>query len=128
MMPVPNELIMTIAAALAARGADVLVGGGQSAIQALVRLLRGRFARRPAAVAALEAAEENPNDETAITALAEAIESEAADDPAFAEQLRRLWAAASIHSTASSGGVVNSLSGRAEKAVQARDIRGDVNF
>jgi hypothetical protein len=119
---------MTIAAALAARGADALVGGGQSAFQALVRLLRGRFARHPDAAAALEAAEENSNDESAVTALAEAIQSEAADDPAFAEHLRRLWAEASIHSTASDGGVVNNLSGTAEKAVQARDIRGDVNF
>jgi hypothetical protein len=124
----PDEIVMTIAAALAASGADALVGGGQSAILALVRLLRHRFARRPEAIAALEAAEENPEDESAVTALAETIESEARLDPDFAEQLRQLWAEASAGSTAITGGVVNNLSGRAERAVQARDIRGDVNF
>jgi hypothetical protein len=113
---------------LAARAADALAGGGQGAVEALVRLVRGRFARNPGATAALEAAEENSDDESAVTALAAAIESEAANDPSFAEQLRRLGAGASAHSTASTGGVVNNFSGTAEKAVQARDIRGDVNF
>src|SRR5690242_6547672 len=97
---VPDELIMTIAAALAASGADAVVGGGQSALQALVRFVRARFAHRPDAAAALDAAEEDPADDS-VAALAEAIESESAADPEFAAQLRRLWAEASSRSTAS---------------------------
>jgi hypothetical protein len=57
-----DELATTIAAALVTKGADAVIAGGKSAIDALVRLIRARFGEGTREGALVRAAEVHPDD------------------------------------------------------------------
>ncbi|MET7397622.1 hypothetical protein ABZS66_29460 [Dactylosporangium sp. NPDC005572] len=113
----PDALAMIVAAAIAAKGAEVAVASGRGAAEALVRLVRARLRRRGPDAAALEAVVERPADPAGITALAAALHRAMVDDPGLAARLRAALPA---------GDVVNHFGGTATKVVQARDIHGNV--
>ncbi len=112
-----DDVTMAMATALA----NSAVEAGQSALAALVRMVRRRFARVPDATDALEAAVAQPGDDARVARLAVILTRLMAEDPAFGDEVRRRWASAE-------GDVVNRFSGRADKVVQARDIHGGVNM
>ncbi len=121
-----DELTLAVAAAIAGPVATAVVGEGRKALAALVRLVKERFAREPAAQAALEAAECEPQDEERITRLAAALDLIAARDEVFAKRVRTLGHAVASPSRDS---VVNTVSGRVNgQVLQARDISGTITF
>ncbi len=102
-----DEIMMSIAAALAGKAADTALGAAKGAWGQLVRLVRERLGRDhdAAAATALEAAQLQPTDEAAIQELASALEQTAAADPGFGAELIGLWPKASAELTASENSV-----------------------
>lgn len=110
----PEPILVSIAAALAAKGAT-----------GLYDLVRRKFAKDPTAVAVLEAASAAPDDDRPITALAERLYEAEAEDGEFAEALREEWEKL----PGSHGDVHNSVTGNVTgKVVQLRDVHGDINL
>ena len=107
---VPEPILVSIAAALAAKSAT-----------SLYDLVKRRFAGRWEATAALEAAR-GADEEADLAAHLAAAE---AQEPAFGVELRQTWQRVN----ADRGGVVNQITGNVSgKVVQARDIHGDIKF
>jgi len=118
----PDELAVTVATTLATKGAEAAFVSGKSAVGALFRLVRDRFARRGRDVEVLRDALDRPDDQQRLAALADALVRAMADDPALIGLLRDALP------FAAEGGVVNQVSGSADKVVQARDIFGNVTL
>jgi hypothetical protein len=114
----PEPVLVSIATAVATKAALDLYG-----------LVKRRFERDPEAEAALDAAAEDPDDRDAVVALADQIERVGRLDPEFDRAVRVTWDASTTTTVAQDDGVVNQISGGAVgRAVQARDVHGDVNL
>jgi hypothetical protein len=114
MVPVPDPILVSIAAALAAKSAT-----------SLYDLVKRKLTGRGEAEAALDAAEGAPPDAPEVTALAAHLATVEAEDPPFSEELRYMWQQVS----AGEDGVVNQITVNVSgKVVQARDIKGDISF
>ena len=115
----PEAVLADIAATLAAKAAG-----------SVYDFVKGRFRGRKKALAVLEAADGAAPESSQVLALADELQAAGDYDPAFAEQLRALWAAFQAGATdAAAGAVTNSISGAVHgSAVQARDIRGGITF
>lgn len=129
----PDEVTLAIATALANKGAETLLAEGRGALAALFRLVKRRFAREPGggdseASRALAAVEVEPGDARSQAELAACLAALMARDADFDAAVRVHWRAVAEEISADCGGVVNQFSGRADKVVQARDVRGDINF
>ncbi|ADD45260.1 hypothetical protein [Stackebrandtia nassauensis] len=83
----PDPIMMAIAGAVAGKTAEVAFKGGRKAYDAVVALVKRRFAKEPLAQTALEAAESDPEANT--ERLAAALELVAAADPEFDRELRQ---------------------------------------
>lgn len=113
-----DPVLISIAAALAGRAAT-----------SIYDLVKKKFAIKPEATAALEAAADAPDDSERVRKLAEELSRAEADDPRFGEDLRTEWKHLSVTQHAESGGVVNQISGQVTgKVIQAGDIHGDISF
>jgi hypothetical protein len=116
---VPEAVLVEMAAALAAKGAE-----------SLYDFVKDRFKGRKKALAVLEAANGTEPESLQVLALADELQTAGDYDPAFAEQLRAQWAA--IHTGATAAGaeaVTNSISGTVHgPVVQAHDIHGNITF
>jgi hypothetical protein len=124
-----TDILTAVALAMATKAVEGLTEGGKAAFAALAKLVRERFKRRASAQTALTEAEADPSDESRIQYLRDELAQTAADDPEFDRELRRLWRDVSSHSTANTGGVVNTVSGSvAGNVVQARDVHGGISF
>lgn len=124
-----DELMVAVAAAIAGPVATAVVGEGRKALAGLVRLVKERFAREPAARAALEAAQCEPEDKDRVARLAAALDLIAVGDEAFAAQMGTLWRDVAASSQVDHGSVINTVSGRVNgQVVQARDIAGPVHL
>ncbi|WP_221356226.1 hypothetical protein [Streptomyces beigongshangae] len=100
---------LAIAGALAA---GVATGAGESAgtaLPALFRRIRERFAGRP----------EVPQSQAQ---LATALDEEFSSDPGFRQECQNLW------NQATGDGVVNSFHGQAKNVVQVRDVHGGLTM
>ena len=125
----PDPVLVAIAAALAGKAAGSAASGGASALRSLLELVRKKFASRPEAEQALQAAqsvqERAENVDRLGAALAQAVE----EDPRFGERLFSLWDRASTELSADRGGVINEVSGTVSgHVVQARDVTGGISF
>jgi hypothetical protein len=119
---VADEIMMAVASALASKVAEAAAGGVRSAWDALVRLVRDRFAHDQVASAALATAQSRPTDQLAVRELGDALERVTASDPGFAEQVRALWSRVSADLSAT-GGVLNVSTGTISgHLIQARDL------
>ncbi|MEV7096163.1 hypothetical protein AB0M80_25255 [Amycolatopsis sp. NPDC051045] len=113
----PEPILISIAAALAAKGAT-----------GLYDLVKRKFAKNPTAIAALEAASAAPDDNRPITALAERLYEAEVEDGQFAEALREEWEKLP-ESRVSQGEVHNTVTGNVTgKVVQLRDVHGNINL
>lgn len=113
----PEPILVSIAAALAAKGAT-----------GLYDLVKRKFATNPTAIAALEAASSAPEDDRPVTALAERLYEAEAEDGEFSEALRAEWDKLP-ESRVSHGDVHNSVTGTVTgKVVQLRDVHGNINL
>jgi hypothetical protein len=84
----PDPVISSVAAVVAAKAAEAAVQGGKDACVALVRLVRERFGRDKEATAALEMARGDPEDEAAVAGLVQALERLVSADGDFAARIR----------------------------------------
>lgn len=112
----PEPILVSIAAALAAKGAT-----------GLYDLVKRKFAKDPQAIALLEAASAAPDEDRPqpIAALAERLAEAEVEDGEFAEALREEWRQVSL----SHGSVYNQVTGNVTgKVVQLRDVHGNINL
>ena len=126
-----DEIMLSVAAALAGKAAEAAFQGARSAWGSLVRLVRDRLAGDETAVAVLEQAQAHPADQAAVERLALALERAATADAEFGVWVRDLWPRARVELSARDGGVVNASSGTVGgHLVQARDlhVQGGLNL
>jgi hypothetical protein len=120
---VADEIMMSIASALAGKAAEAAVSAASGAWRRLSRLVGDRLARDGGGAAALEAARELPDDDAAVRELAAVLERVAGADGDFASELRALWQQARLELSASEGGVVNVVGGTVHgHLIQTRDL------
>jgi hypothetical protein len=113
----PEPILVAIAAALAAKSAT-----------GLYDLVKRKFAKDPAATAALEAASMSPDDSQPVKALAERLHQAEANDEEFADTLRAEWHELQ-KARATHGGVHNQVTGNVTgKVVQAGDVHGNISL
>lgn len=113
----PEPILISIAAALAGKAAT-----------GLFDLVKRKFSADSGAMAELEAAVEAPERPEVIEAVAERLAVAEQQDPEFRSALRDEWEKVQVDQHADHGGVTNQISGDVGKAVQARDIHGDIRF
>ena len=123
-----DPITLAIATAIAGKTAESLTEQARQSLAALTRRVREKFRGRPAELATLEAARDDPDSGEHITELARALHEASADDPEFGNEIRTLWDQVHVAAAAQDDGVVNVFSGRAEKVVQLRDVHGDLNI
>jgi hypothetical protein len=124
-----DPVLIAVATALAGKAAGAIASGGAAALRSLLDLVKAKFAGRPDAEQALQAAHDEPQRTENVDRLAAALEEVAAADPEFGEQLRSLWDRASAELHADHGGVINEVSGTVGgNVVQARDVAGSISF
>ena len=122
-----EDFLTALAGGLSEQGAALLAVGGKSALTSVYQLIRQRFRPGSDEAEALEAVVHHPGERQQIDLLAAALAQAMAEDPAFADQLSRLWRETQ-QPTADRGAVVNNFDGEAEKVVQARDVSGGITF
>jgi hypothetical protein len=122
-MRVADEIMMSIASALAGKAAEAAFSAASGAWRRLLRLVGDRLGGDGGGAAALEAAREHPDDDAAVRELAEVLERVAGADGDFAMALRGLWQQARLELSASEGGVVNISTGTVRgHLIQTRDL------
>jgi hypothetical protein len=121
---VADEIMMSIASALAGKAAEATFSAMSGAWRRLLRLAGDRLARDSrGGAAALESARKHPDDAVAVGQLAGALEQIVTADTDFAATVRALWAQSRLELSASEGGVVNVSSGTVTgHLIQARDL------
>ncbi len=128
-LPMEDQLVVAVAGALAAKGAEALASGARTATAVLARLVRARLRAGTPEGDALTSAMAHPDERSHQMALASFLAEEMSRDPAFDAAVRATWRGLSGAGSGSVGnGVVNSFSGTAERVVQARDVQGNITF
>lgn len=118
-----DPIMLSIASALAVKGAEAAADGAKSAWGVLVRVVRARLGHDEAAAGALEAACAEPDDLALVRVLALALERIAVADAAFGARVHELWPSAQAELSAQEGGTVNSNTGTVGgHLIQARDL------
>lgn len=123
-----DPFLDSLATALAGQAVTALSTAGSAALEKVRGLIRSRSEEDPETEAALEAAEQPTAAEPTVKALAERLDRVSAQDPRFAQQLRDEGAEVHREVTASGHSVVNTVSGNADKVIQAREIHGGITF
>lgn len=124
-----EQLWTPIAVALVTKAADTMADGVKTAFTALVNLVRRRFAHKPEAQVALDAAMEMPTDPDRINDLSIALQTAALEDSEFADALRSVWQDLAARIKDHESMTINQIAGQVSgNVVQARDIHGDVSF
>jgi hypothetical protein len=125
-----DPVTTAVAVALVTRAVDGLSEAGKVAFAALSKLVRRKLADGEESHAVLVRAEARPADDAGRQALAEVLGQAAADDPRFAEELRRLWGRVQEERVSyTNSPVFNNVSGDVHGGVvQARDIQGGISF
>ena len=127
-----DPILIAIAGALAKEA----VSGGAKALGKLVQLVKDKFRHDVGAEVVLASAQENPDDPKWVDALAKVLHATGERDPAFAAELRAMWAQSTtdvtsteVRQTASYGKVTNKIDKNVYgNVVQAGNIGGDVNM
>lgn len=122
-MSMTDPITATVAAAVAGKLAESLSDGAKESVAAITRRIRRKFGQQPAALAALEAAHDDP---ARLQDLAGFLEEAMTRDPEFGRQIRMLWQQTGIDPPR--GDVVNIFHGNAENSIQVRDVHGDINI
>jgi hypothetical protein len=123
-----DPITTAIATAVAGGMAQSLSDQARASLTALTQRLREKFARRPAATAALDAALHDPESSAGVSELARALAEACEEDPEFGSQIRAFWDQVRPTAEARDDAVVNTFHGRADKVVQLRDVHGDLQI
>lgn len=122
--------MVAVATTLVTKAAEGLTEAGKEAFAALARLVRRKLNDDPDALSALGHTADQTDEGVRTQRLGEALERIATRDPAFADELARLWSGMRGEGvTAADSGVVNQISGAVSgTVVQARDVHGGISF
>jgi hypothetical protein len=123
----PDPITTAIATAIASQTAQTLTSQATHTLAEIARRIKDKFRERPADLAILSSAQDDPASPERISLLARALHQAALDDPDFGEEILALWTqptAAAVTGDAS----VNAFHGRADKVIQIRDVHGDLNI
>jgi hypothetical protein len=123
-----DPMTVAITAAIAGKAVEMTGEPAVQALAAIVRKVRDRFRGHPEEEAALAAVAAEPDSAERLTVLDEMLERAMAEDPQFGTELRELWQQVRMDVSAEQGGVVNIVSGKAEKVIQMRDVHGDLTI
>jgi hypothetical protein len=123
-----DPITMAIATTLASKAVELVSEPAKEAVAAITRKVREKFRDRPAAEAALAAAEADPQSSERIEDLAAALHHAALEDPNFGTDLRVLWSQVRVDANAQQDGVVNTFHGQADKVIQMRDVHGGLTI
>jgi hypothetical protein len=123
---VTDPFTIAVATAIATKSAESLGGQVGPAFAALVAKVKAKFRGKPEEQV-LAAAEQHPESDDHLRALAAALSLAAADDPAFGAELRELRSLAQQRVEVS-GGVANIIQGHADKVVQMKDVHGGLTI
>lgn len=123
-----DPITTAIATAVAGGMAQSLSDQARASLTALTQRLREKFARHPAATAALDAALHDPGSSARVSELARAIAEACAEDPEFGRQIRASWDQVRPAAAARDDAVINTFQGTADKVVQLRDVHGDLRI
>ncbi|MBE9375786.1 hypothetical protein IQ251_15140 [Saccharopolyspora sp. HNM0983] len=123
-----DPFLESVATALAGQAAAALGSAGKQALSKIRDLVRSRAGEDPETSAALAAAEREDAGQPEVTALAERLDRARGQDSEFAEQLRDAGEIVHNQISATGGGVVNHVSGNANKVIQADRIEGGITF
>jgi rhamnose utilization protein RhaD (predicted bifunctional aldolase and dehydrogenase) len=94
-----DEILMTVATALATRAAGALADEGRKALDTFRQAVGRAFSRHPSYEKALANAEAKPGDAERVQALARALGMAAAQDPAFRSALDAFAPTVNIQNT-----------------------------
>lgn len=124
-----QQLVTSVAVAVATKAMEGLAEGGKAAMGALTRLIRSRLGGEAHQLVALEAASGATVAESDVHALRESLREAMAGDPDFAAEVRRLWQTVSSQQLTTDNAVSNGITGTVSgNAVQARDVQGGISF
>jgi hypothetical protein len=125
---VDDQVVTAIAVTLVTKTIEGLAEGAKAAYSALAGVVRRKLSRTPSAVDALETAQRDPSQER-LGELRAALAVAMSEDPAFADEIRRLWGLVQAAGVAGDQAVINTVSGNVEgNVVQARDVQGGISF
>jgi hypothetical protein len=126
---VTDTITTAIATAVASQTAQTLTSQATHSLAEVAKRIKKKFRERPADLAILSSAQDDPSSPARILRLAQALHQAALDDPDFGEEIRALWTQSRTETTsATDDGIVNAFHGRADKVIQLRDIHGDLNI
>jgi hypothetical protein len=125
-----DPVTAAVATALATKAIAGLSEAGKSALDRLVRVVRGKLSPDSRSLATLDRAQAYPDSDAHRRALSDALSRAMLDDQRFAEQLIILWRyVQQDRESVSQGSVFNVVTGDVDgKIVQARDIHGQVSL
>jgi hypothetical protein len=123
--PITTAIATTIATAVAGQAAQALTSQATHALAEIGTRIRQKFHGRPAELAVLTTAQNDPSSQERILVLAEALRQAAHEDPEFGREILALWGQAQTSTTTVSG---NFFHGRANKVVQLHDVHGDLTI
>ncbi|TMR00620.1 hypothetical protein ETD83_16350 [Actinomadura soli] len=115
-------MTVAIATALAGKAVEVASEPVRAAVAEISRRVRERLHGRPSDEEALARADDDPE------ILQGAVLRLFDEDPGFRADAENLWNQAQTMASASDDGVVNIFNGQAQRVIQARDIKGDLNL
>jgi hypothetical protein len=123
----PDPITTAIATAIASQTAQTLTSQATHTLAEIARRIKDKFRERPADLAILSSAQDDPASPERISLLARALHQAALDDPDFGKEVLALWTQLSATAVAGDASV-NAFHGRADKVIQIRDIHGDLNI
>lgn len=111
-----DPVMLAVATAVAGKAAETLTERAGATAAAIVHRIKAKFSGQPAALATLEAAQQDP---ARAGELATLLDAAAAQDPDFASEIHALWQGDILQ---------NNFHGKAKTVVQLRDVHGDLHI
>jgi hypothetical protein len=121
----PDPVTTAIATAVAGRAAQTLTTQATHALAQITSRIRRRFHGDSGDLAIPAGPGAVPGSRERAAALAVLLHGAFQEDPAFGSELTALW---QDYLNATASPVVNAFHGTAGKAVQLRDVHGDLNI
>lgn len=119
-----DDITLAMATALATKVADTVAAGGRSAVMALLRAIRIRFARGPEATV-LSDFEARPDDADVRDQFVEALVRALLADRGFVAECS---AVVGSPVSVNHGGAVNVIGGHAVRSIQTQSIIGNIQL
>jgi hypothetical protein len=126
---VPDPITTSVATAIATQAAQTLTTQTTHALAEITRRIQSKFRGKPADLAVLANAQNEPCSSERISMLAQALWQAAREDTEFGQEILALWTRSQAEVTSISGdAAANVFHGQADKVVQLHDVHGDLTI